>query len=220
MTTGIHDPVDLRFVRVPYANLSNAQLKDDSLDGAILDDAHLRTHSLRVHTTGRCPSRGGDRIRTSRPRRCVGSSPKLVGRAVFADGGVGRRAHPDDRAGNPRRGQEDLVPDRRGGAQVRPDLGPDRCYGCPGLSLPAGSLSHRPEPAPHLDGVFHGPDELLRGLGQLVPASAGRPVRRLVSITATASVMKPPYQSKDSLSRVWTSYCNNQARGRPSMPAP
>jgi len=48
----------------------------------------------------------------------VGSSPKLVGRAVFADGAVGRRAHPDDRAGNPRRGQEDLVPDRRATARA------------------------------------------------------------------------------------------------------
>jgi RibD C-terminal domain len=118
-------------------------------------------------------------------------------------------------------GGKTLFPDRRGGAQVRPDLGPDCCYGCPGLSLPAGSLSHRPERAPHLDGVFHGPDELLRGLGQLVPSrrrAAGPPagVDHRDGISDEAAI---PIEGL-ALSRVWTSYCNNEARGRPSMPAP
>jgi hypothetical protein len=124
------------------------------------DDDHPRRRSGQ--------QRDGSSRQTRRQHPCL---RQLVGRPLFADGGVGRRARPDDRADNPRWGEE-LVPDRRGGAQVRLDLGPDRCYGCPGLSLPARSLSHRPRTSSTSRRRIPRPDELLRGLGELVRASA------------------------------------------------
>jgi len=114
-------------------------------------------------------------------------------------------------------GGKTLFPDLRGGAQVRPDLGPDRCYGCPGLSLPAGSLSHRPEPAPHLDGVFHGPDELLRGLGQLVPSRrrAADPPAGVDHRDGISDEAAIPIEGL-ALSRVWTpTATTRRVGGRP-----